>query len=60
MSAVHTWVTHPETGGVWACPNDALEVQLRRGWVKCEAPKADDSHLHDPKPQKAARRTSGD
>lgn len=60
--AAHNWVKHPETGGVWACPTDYLPVALALGWEKSEAPKADDSHLYDPKPatNKPAPRKSGD
>lgn len=34
----HTWVRNPETGGVWECPNVALEAYLARGWELADEP----------------------
>lgn len=48
--AGHVWMTLEETGGVWQCPEDVVEVAQKRGWVQCDAPEQDDSHLKDPKP----------
>jgi len=47
---MHTWIRNPETGGTWQCPEPVLARFLARGWEECDAPEADDSHLHDPEP----------
>lgn len=43
-----TWIRNPETGGVWECPEGALEMYLARGWEPCDEPPVDDAHLYDP------------
>ena len=34
----HVWVKHSETGGVWACPVDYLDVARVRGWEPTDEP----------------------
>lgn len=34
----HTWVKHPDTGGHWQCPNEALDEMKALGWEPCDAP----------------------
>jgi hypothetical protein len=35
----HTWISNPQTGGQWQCPNEALEHHLSQGWEQMdEAP----------------------
>jgi len=34
-----TWVTSPETGGFWQCPDGALDDMIKLGWQPCEAPR---------------------
>lgn len=46
----HVWLYNEETDAVWACPADVVEVAQRRGWVQCDAPADDESHLKDPQP----------
>lgn len=37
-SGTHAWVKHNESGGVWACPIDYLDVAKLRGWEPTDAP----------------------
>jgi len=37
-TATHTWLHNPTTGGVWQCPNAAVDDYLALGWERSEAP----------------------
>lgn len=51
------WMRHPETGGLWQCPVDAIEHWLARGWVPAEGPPEEpdatkDPHVRTPDPRR--------
>lgn len=47
-----TWLTHPDTGGTWRCPDPAVEAWLARGWQLGEEPPEPDT-TKDPEPEPA-------
>jgi len=34
----HVKLRHPDTGGEWSCPAEAVEDWLAKGWKRAEAP----------------------
>lgn len=51
----HVFVANEETGAVWECPVDYLEIAKARGWTPCGKPAPSYADLFDPAPGAAAQ-----